>query len=317
MTGNHKSYFITGGLGFVGNALVRKIRSNDPKAEIHVYDSDLYNRTGILPNDAGIFVHKKDIRDADELSETIKRINPSVVFHLAALHFIPDCIRNPKATWDVNVGGTQNVVNAIKAQDNPSTRFVFASSAAVYRDKGDDPEPFSENDPLEGIDIYGATKVEGEHLIKEGALTNTTIARFFNVVGKADPVPHLIPAILQQIAEGKREVSLGNTAPRRDYIDARDVASALLLLAHQSQNPQEINITNVGNGFGRSVIDVLNEISEAIGEKITILTDPQKIRPVDRMHLVSDITKLKQAGWRPDFSFKDSVNQILEPRCLK
>ena len=141
-------------------------------------------------------------------------VQPDVLVHLAAIHYIPECEAKPSRAIRMNIEGTQNVLSA--CVDSVS-RVVFASTGAIY-----DPsvaDPLTEVSAIKTGDVYGITKLACEELVSYHAKKkrgNVVIARLFNAVGTRETNPHLIPEIAVQLANGSREIELGNLYPKRD-----------------------------------------------------------------------------------------------------
>ena len=104
-------------------------------------------------------LHDTDITHASAVAETVDRIQPDAIVHLAAIHYIPECEENPDLAVSTNVAGTVNLLNAC----HPGMRFVYASSAAVYAPA---PGPHREDGSIAPADIYGWSKLHGEQYVK-------------------------------------------------------------------------------------------------------------------------------------------------------
>jgi UDP-glucose 4-epimerase len=219
---------VTGGLGFVGSSLVRKLVA-DGQDEVIVLD----DRSLGVPENLGsaadhVTMITVDICDRDAVTKAMLEVRPDVVIHLAAIHFIPACDRDPKRCIDVNVGGTQSVLDGARASSAEAV--LLASTAAVY---APDEAPHSETSTIGPVDIYGLSKLFSEQL---GDLFHSKtsipvgVARLFNVFGPGETNPHLIPAVIRQAEKGE-ELKLGNLTTRRDYVFVEDVAAGLIALA--------------------------------------------------------------------------------------
>ncbi len=297
---------ITGGAGFIGSSIFSKFKSNGD--EIFVIDNLSFgNRSFIDLDDEHFF--NVDIRDFDGLKNAIELIRPDYVIHLAAIHFIPYCNKHPFEASEINITGTINLLKIIR-EIKTVKKLFFASTAAVY--------PIADHAVSEGftvkpLDIYGHTKLVGEHLFQDNyQLTNipTIICRFFNAFGPNETNPHLIPEIAEQINEGKRVIRLGNLTPRRDFIHTYDMAEAVFKLMHKFD--QGIEIFNLGRGEEYSVTEIVDYFSIALGEKIDIEVDESRVRKVERMHLLANIEKLKKfIDWNPIIKPEDGIKTLL------
>ncbi|WP_424594234.1 NAD-dependent epimerase/dehydratase family protein [Bradyrhizobium sp.] len=303
---------MTGGAGYVGRELVRQLVTAGSD-EIHVLDNLACGERRLDCMDQRKFVlHRCDIRDDEAVSATMRQAAPHVIYHLAAVHFIPTCEAHPGSSNSINVSGTINLLNAAP----PGTQFVFASTAAVYR-------PFAsehvELDEMLGpVDIYGYTKLHGEHFVRYFHHQNRVrgvIVRLFNVVGPGETNPHLVPAIIGQLAQGKTSISLGNLFPHRDYIDVEDVARGFRALSDNARFDDGPMISNLGTGVTHAVGDVARLIGEAAGVKLDILQDPARIRPVDRPMLRASTRRLKQiTNWCPAIPLDHSMRRAWNSR---
>ena len=298
---------ITGGAGFIGSAIVPKLQSE--KHDIFVYDNLSFgNREFITVADDHFFYG--DIRDAVAVSNAIHIIMPDVIIHLAAVHFIPYCNEHPFESSDINIRGTMNVLEAAKKVKN-LTKIIFASTAAVY--------PISDNAVTETaevrpLDIYGLSKLAGEQLFQKFHLEtgiDTICCRFFNAFGPNETNPHLIPEIEKQIREGNRKIALGNLTPKRDFIHTHDMANAMFALI-KLENVGFDNF-NLGRGIEYAVTEVVAEFEKVLNEKIVIEVDPARVRKVERLHLLADVSKLKErTGWEPKWSLNQGIKDLVE-----
>jgi UDP-glucose 4-epimerase len=307
MTESIKKVLVTGGAGFVGSALIAALDLCGH--EIYTIDNLSFgNRKFIDIPDARFF--EIDILDRLELSRVVNQISPDWIVHLAAIHFIPYCNQHPVEAARVNIQGTINVLDAAKNVQNLEKVF-FASTAAVYPicDRA-----VSETHPLEPLDIYGVSKLAGEHLMNEFHLLTdvpTIVCRFFNAFGPNETNAHVIPEIQRQVNAGNRTIQLGNLDPKRDFIHTADMASAIVKLL--TVFDRGIEIFNLGRGIEYSVSELVAAFEQELGEKIAIEIDQARVRKVDRMHLLADISKLKNyIDWEPKISLNQGISTLLE-----
>ena len=259
-----KRALVTGGAGFVGSNLAEKLLEND--YEVIIYDNFSIDKRDNLPKAyPGLHVTHGDILQNDRLQEVFHKFDPRIVFHLAAIHYIPYCNANPIETVRVNVEGTQSVLECCKR--SAISKFIFASSAAVYPSIDyackEDQEPKPK-------DMYGITKFSGEMLVKQFHTLSSipcTIARLFNIYGPKETNPHVIPHILTQL-ESDRPIELGNLEPKRDYIYVGDIVSALMLFAEDRRGGWDIY--NVGTGQEYSVRELIAVMEQILGRTLEI-----------------------------------------------
>lgn len=297
---------ITGGAGFIGSAVVPTLSKEDH--EIFVLDNLSFgNREFIDVPDSHFFL--ADIRDAEKVEEIIADLQPEIVVHLAAIHFIPYCNQHPFEAADTNIRGTMNVLNACKRV--PSLKkFFFASTAAVYPISD---EAVGETHLLHPLDIYGLSKLTGEYLCKEfhqETGMDTIVCRFFNAFGPNETNPHLIPEIEKQLREGLRTIRLGNLTPKRDFIHTYDMAAAVRQLL-QLENPG-YDIFNLGRGIEYSVVEIVEAFSRQLNEEVHIEVDQARVRKVERQHLLADVSKLKKTGWEPQWDIDEGIKNLVE-----
>lgn len=301
-TGAPRTVLVTGGAGFIGSALCTRLQADGHR--VIVYDNLSRGRHAFLPS--GTRLVEGDIRDAAACGAVVREHRPDAVVHLAAMHFIPDCVANPEATLAINVDGTRHVLDACR--DTTVGAVVFASSAAVYAVS--DAPCVEDRTPLGPVEIYGESKVAGEALLaafhEETGVTATAL-RFFNAVGRRETNPHVIPHIFESLQRSD-EIPLGNMDAQRDYIDSRDVAGAIsaALALHRGHR-----VLNVGTGEGHAVSEIVDRLRRILGRPIVVRQDAARLRPVERMRLVADTSRAAQElGWRAGIRFDDVLADL-------
>ncbi|MFA1610806.1 NAD-dependent epimerase/dehydratase family protein [Halobellus rubicundus] len=300
----HDDVLVTGGAGFIGSRFVEELAQTD--ANVIAVDNCFAGEPSLVPEDVR-FEHI-DIRSA-EFRELVRTVEPDAIVHLAAIHYIPYCNEHPEEAFAVNVMGTRNLLAAARELPDLET-MVFASSAAVYPPREGPNSETSETGPT---DIYGQTKLIGEDLMElfaEQTATPTVAARLFNVYGPNETNEHLIPAVLKQVRDGKREIELGNLTPKRDFIHVSDVANALVTLLNGADGGY--SAYNVGTGTEYSVREIVEKTSEALGEGIEITQADDRVRESDRPHLQADISRIRaDFGWEPTVEFVEGLKDLL------
>jgi UDP-glucose 4-epimerase len=201
--------FLTGGAGYVGSACLRWLLKHGHDAV--AYDNLVEGNRGAVPEaDRRLIVG--DLADTDMMAQAMTAQGTDAVLHFAAVASVPESIKDPEQYWRVNVQGTKNVLDAMRAAG--VKRIVFSSTAATFGFHSE--MPLRENSPQAPETPYGSTKLACEWVIKEYARAydmGYTFLRYFNASG-ADPdgqfgedrrhESHLIPLALQ-VPLGKRE----------------------------------------------------------------------------------------------------------------
>lgn len=300
---------VTGGNGYVGRIVCTLLCDSH---DVTVIDSLRYGKNRFSSELLDKVTMKElDIRDGEKVSELLAEIEPDVVIHLAAIHFIPECEEQPDLAIATNIEGTANLLRCI-TQD---CRFVFASSAAVYA-----PEEVAHSEgssPVAPMDVYGITKLTGEYLVDYYAKKNGFSAvsvRLFNVIGAGETNPHVLPEIIAQLKSGATSIFLGNMTPQRDYIDVRDAAAGFVAAA-LSGNPSSgaMDIVNLGLCESHSVKQLVDLIAESSGLEISVETDPDRVRAVDRPMLLANNEKIRSGfDWNPRYKIRDTIRDMWE-----
>lgn len=298
---------VTGGAGFIGHHLVRSLLQDG--AEVLVVDDLSFGRRSYLERSPGtghLQLHEADVRRPDAF-DLLPDFRPEIVYHLAAIHFIPYCNAYPLETLSVNALGTARLLRRLRGLDVRA--LIFASSAAVYgfadhalAEDADQPRPG---------DVYGLSKWLAEQLVRRFADARpdvrTVSARCSNVFGPGETNRHLLPDLL----DGRRRecvVALGNTWPQRDYVYVTDVVRALRLLP---DGPAGYAVLNVSTGIGSAVLDVVQTIEALSGQRITIRRDPDRVRARDGHLICSNARIVACTGWRPAYDLKRGLEELL------
>ena len=298
---------VTGANGFVGLQTVRTLVGQGHA--VLALDNLRYGSWRFRDEERSQFqISETDLRDRTATEKVISEFKPEAIIHLAAIHFIPECERLADEAVAINVQGTVNLLTACPAD----CRFVFASTAAVYAPNND---AHQITDPIGPMDVYGFTKLSGEHFVTYYSGQRgfpAVVVRLFNVVGPGETNPHILPEILKQLKRGERTLKLGNTSPKRDYIYVSDVADGFIAAATQPMPAQTagVPVVNLGSGKSYSVDELVGFVSEIIGEPIEIAVDPARVRKSDRPHLLADTTELRTYfGWSGKTDIKSALRE--------
>lgn len=297
-------YLITGGLGFIGNELARQLA---PSGAVHILDNRSRAAQKIEDLER-VPVYEVDLLDTQELKSAIDHLRPKIVFHLAAIHYIPECNADPQRTLRVNVEATHALADI--CSKSGVEHFLFASSGAVYADSH---LPLKESSPLAPVDIYGWSKLFSENIcewIADQSKMKTTALRLFNNYGPRETNPHIIPEIISQVRKGNT-LQLGNIKPRRDYIYTEDTASALRAVSARPPS-KSYQTVNIASGCHASVEELIEIMSHLLGRELRVEVDPGRFRRADKLMQVADISILREKfAWQPSFNLERGMRQLL------
>lgn len=291
---------VTGGRGFLGHAVTLALLDDGHQVDVLSRSAE----RGKIPGAADVLA--ADIADRAAVRHALAdRVYEGVV-HAAALTNGRESFAQPIRYFDVNVGGTANLLAALADQDGPAPGLVYTSTNTVYGSihagqLREEQEPHPESP-------YAASKLAAEQLVayhaRTGAIGAVTL-RVFNIAGAVDGVgdgdpSRLIPAVLS-VAAGARTCLTVNGAGDavREYTHVRDVAHAVRL-AIPAARPGSHRVYNVGTGDGATVLDLVAAAEHITGRPIALEHGPSKPEP----HvLVADARRIKEElGWSPKYS---------------
>ncbi|MBU3918937.1 NAD(P)-dependent oxidoreductase [Patescibacteria group bacterium] len=303
-----KQIIITGGLGFIGSHLLKKLIVDG--YYVVVIDDCSNANVKILKSLPKLKFHliKCDIRNKKKIEQELLKYKPKIIVHLASIHYIPDCCKHPSKTVDINIKGTQTMLE-IASKINVKN-FLFASSASVYKPSV---IPHKEDDSLEPIDIYGQSKKQAEKIIKLYCKSNNinfTTLRLFNVYGPNDLTPHLIPSLLLRLKKSKN-INVGNLKTSRDYIYVDDVVDIMVKIL---KNPNGFsNATyNIGTSNKTSGERLIKIIGNILDKKIIVKKNKNLTRKTDRKIMVANIDCISDEYlWKPRYTIKKGIKQLL------
>ncbi len=306
--------FITGVSGFAGPYLAACLRHRG--FDVAGLSSGAKKREHPISLQ-GVRVHKLDIRDRVGLRTVLDAEKPDFVFHLAALSHVPTSLDHPDATFDVNVTGTLNLLEAVRLI-NKIARVVFVSSGNVYGHVDSGETGFTEISPVCSTSPYACSKIMGEQLVRsyvEDFGLQIVIARPFNHTGAGQSASFAVSGFALQIAAGVLKggpvhLQTGRLDPRRDISDVRDVVRAYALLGERGIPGQ---IYNVCSGTMRQMSEVVATLADLARIPVTAELDPSTIREREIMRSGGDFAKIRdELGWAPTIPFRTTAKELLE-----
>jgi NAD dependent epimerase/dehydratase len=250
-----------------------------------------------------------DVRDPSGVRQAMKDCD--AVLHLAALISIPYSYHSPDTYVDTNIKGTLNIVQA--ARDLGVGRVVHTSTSEVYGTARF--VPITEDHPLQGQSPYSASKIGADQIAMSFYTsfgTPVTILRPFNTYGPRQSARAVIPTIIAQIANGRKQIKLGALHPTRDFNYVSDTVAGF----KSALNAQRVvgEVVNIGSNFEISIGDTAQAIADVMGVEIEILSDEQRLRPenseVQRLWAANDKAR-ELLGWAPKYGGLDGFRRGL------
>ncbi|MDX2245483.1 MAG: GDP-mannose 4,6-dehydratase [Bacteroidia bacterium] len=309
---NHQHALVTGGAGFIGSNLVDSLLASGWEVTVLDNFDPFYNPLLKRENISRHLDHpaytliEGDIRDTELLDQLG---DFDVIVHLAAKAGVRPSIQNPTEYQDVNVKGTQNMLEF--ARKKQIQQFVFASSSSVY---GISPNvPWRESDAvLQPISPYASTKVSGEllgHVYSHLYGIRFIGLRFFTVFGPRQRPDLAIHKFVENMIHQKSIPVYGDGSTRRDYTFVGDIVQGIVKAMHYQDSPYQV--FNLANGSPVYLLDMIRHLEEELGIKALIDWLPEQ--PGDVPQTVADISLASQhLGYSPETSFREGVKKFSE-----
>ncbi|MEM3399437.1 MAG: SDR family NAD(P)-dependent oxidoreductase [Candidatus Micrarchaeia archaeon] len=301
---------ITGGAGFIGSNLARRLVSLG--AKVTILDGMLPGYGGNMKNLEGMegdieFI-KADIRDMRRVEEAVKE--KDYVFSLAAQVNYVDALKMALYDIDVNLKGHINILEACRKHAE-SAAILFTSSRMVY---GITNGLTNEDAPKKPITLYGIEKLVGEmyYMIYARAYgMKTTIVRIANPYGPRQQIKHwkygIVGWFMRLAMEDKTIEVFGDGKQLRDYVYVDDVVEGMVV-ACGNQGP-----FNIGSGKGTAFIDMAKSVVKVVGKgRIKHAEWPEDYGRDKTGDYIADIGRLKELGWRPETCFEEGLRKMYE-----
>ena len=308
------TWLVTGGAGYIGSHVVRAFQAAGVEAVV-LDDLSSGHRSFVSPQTPLVV---GSVLDTDLVTRTLREHRAAGVVHLAGFKYAGVSVRRPLHTYQQNVTGTVQLLEAMAAADVPS--IVFSSSAAVYGTP--DVDVVTESTPTIPESPYGQSKLIGEWLLADQAvasgLTHTSL-RYFNVVGSGHDdlfdtsPPNLFPLVFDALLAGRTPVVNGDDYPTpdgtcvRDYVHVQDLAETHVAAARALADGAPLRpVYNLGAGDGVSVRQIMTAIAEVTGMPFEPLVGPRRAGDPARI-VASGALAAHDLGWNPRRTLTDMV----------
>ena len=298
--------FITGGAGFIGTHLCKKLLELNHNVTVYDNFSNSSKENFVSEIKQKITLISGDILDNSKLVSSMK--NHDVVIHLAAKISVSESVKNPKETFDVNVNGTQNVLNS--CEKNKISKIIVTSTAAVYQNIStkiilDESSVTNPSSP------YGSSKLAMEDMINDFTQThdvNAIILRLFNVygVGQSPEYAGVITKFLSAAKDNSPLTIFGDGSQTRDFVHVKDVINAIIL----SIDSSNFGLYNVATGTSTSILNLAHLIIEQSDKKLDVVFQKQQTGDIQFSHC--SISKIKQSlGFLPQCLITTEIKTLM------
>ncbi len=304
---------VTGGAGFIGSNLVDALLARGD--EVTVVDNLSTGRRSNLDGAraAGAELVELDICEAAALTEQLAETRPEVVFHLAAQIDVRKSLEDPAFDASINVGGTANLLEAMRAAGSP--RIVFISTGGAIYGEGEGQQlPLDESTAIAPLSAYGQSKFAAEGYLalyeRLYGLSGVSL-RLGNVYGpRQDPLGEagVIAIFCGRLRSGERPTVFGDGRQTRDYIYVGDVVAAALAAAES----RFCGPVNIGSGIETDVLELARLLGEIGGvAEFEPELAPPRAGEVQRIALDAGRAE-RELGWRATTSVADGLRLTLE-----
>lgn len=308
-----KTILVTGGAGFIGSDLVRRILAEEPDTSVLTYDlltyaGNLDNLKSCIRDSRHRFV-RGDICDRERVGKLLGSGEVSHIINLAAESHVDRSILGPKGFAETNVLGTVVLLEA--AREAGIERFVQVSTDEVYGSLGSEGS-FSEESPLAPSSPYSASKAAADHFVEAFGRTfgmDVVITRCSNNYGPFQFPEKLIPLMIRNAMNDEPLPIYGDGLQVRDWIHVGDHSRALLSVL---KNGESGGIYNIGGGNERTNLDVVKSVLRVLGKPESLIRHIEDRPGHDRRYSM-DASKIRaELDWQAEVEFERGIENTVQ-----
>ena len=313
------STLVTGGQGFIGSWLAERLLDEGARVVVPRRDVPTLSRFRLEGIEQRCDVVQLDLVDHDGIVRVLNEYDVKVVFHLAAQTIVGVANRSPLATFETNVRGTYNLLEACRVVGvvgNPVQRVVVASSDKAYGDH--DELPYRERSPLQPRYPYDVSKACADMIARSYAVTfelPIAVTRLGNVYGGGDfNFSRIVPDTCRALVRSERPVIRSDGSPERDYVYIEDAVEAYLAVARSLDRPDLWGRAwNVGTGVPVSVRELVRRLIAVSGKELEpdVRGHASLSGEIDRQFLESSAIA-DELGWRPRWDLDRGVTSTYD-----
>lgn len=298
---------VTGGSGFIGNHLVRRLLAEGCKVAVVVRYANAMHNERLRAIYDSLHVIEADIRNRGALA-AISEFAPQVVFHLAAYNHVGDSFIQVEECFDVNAKGTANVFDVVAG----AQKFIYVSTSEVYGLQNG--VPFIETATPEPISPYAITKYAGELYCRlkqrTEQRTSTVVLRPFNAYGPYQGAKAIIPELIMACFKGQ-PIRTTPGEQTREFNFVQDLIEGMILAARAEQRID--GVINLGASEEIRIRDLVLKIAELTNTKSKIEIGALPYRPTEVWRMYCDSTRARELlGWRPKVTIEQGLKLTVD-----
>jgi GDP-4-dehydro-6-deoxy-D-mannose reductase len=314
-----KKYLITGISGFVAYHFLEYL--NMLREEFDVLGLDLKISQEVKELSfkyINLHLIKLNLLEYKTLETTMVSFSPDYIIHLASFSSVGRSWEMPLESFLNNTNIFLNIVEIVR-HNKINCRILSIGSSEEYGNIKASDLPLKEDMVLHPGNPYAVARVSQEMLSKcyvDAYKLDIILTRSFNHIGTKQRTDFAIPSFTKQITEGIKEglkeikLITGDITVVRDFIDVRDVVNAYFALLNNGKSGE---LYNVCSGKGHSLKDIIDLLAKIFNIRVTVETDPKRVRPHDNRIIIGSFEKIKEhTGWEPNFSLEDSLNTVIK-----
>ena len=310
----NKNVLVTGGSGFIGSYLCRKLVSMQAKVVvIDIKSPKEFSYSVNKISSKKIFFIKSDVRNFTFVKKIIKKYKIDTIFHLAAEAIVGRALKDPYRTLDTNIKGTWNILEASRNSCYVN-KVVVASSDKAYGDA--DKLPYAEGTVLKGRSPYDVSKSCADLISQMYFKTYqlpVCITRCGNVYGGGDHnLSRIIPGTICSVLKGESPIIRSDGTFLRDYIYVEDIANAYITLAEKMNKKIIGQAFNFGYNNPKSVLEVVEAILKLSNTKNLSPLILDEVRHEIKHQYLDSTKAYKLLKWKPRRGFIDGLKQTIE-----
>jgi len=309
---------ITGFAGFVSQHFLELLNKEEPGSVILGIDKNSPDFDFADYSNLTISFENIDLLNRTATDKVLDTFQPEYILHLASVSSVAQSWHTPLDSFVNNTNIFLNLVEHIRIQ-NSKCRILSVGSSEEFGEVTEKELPLTEEHPLKPVSPYAVARVSQEMLSKiyaDGFSLDVIMTRSFNHIGPGQRDVFVISSFAKQLVQlaknksNKNIITTGNLNIIRDFVDVRDVVKAYYLLFKKGRKGE---VYNICSGQGIVLKDIISKMSDLLGIKIEIETNPQLIRPNENKKVIGSYQKIKdELGWKPEIEMEKSLSDIIE-----